>query len=144
LLGGYWFKHQDLLHMPCPVPIRRPFANTGSRIGLHRAHLRRQQTTWLWSLGWQLQGNIGGVRPYARAAWQYDSLDKDRTVSASSVTLGGWYTIPVAKPDNNYVLFNVGASTEIGGVTGFIAGAATAARGDTNYWALTVGLRVPL
>jgi len=29
-------------------------------------------------------------------------------------------------------------------VTGYISGSGTAARGDGNYWAVTVGLRMPL
>ena len=58
--------------------------------------------------------------------------------------LGGNYTVPVGKLDNSYALFNLGASTELGSVTGFIAGSATAGRGDANYWAVTVGVRMPL
>ena len=89
-------------------------------------------------------GNVGAIRPYARATWEIDSKDQDRSIGASSVTLGGNYSIPVAKPDNSYALFSLGASTEIGKVTGFIAGSATASRADANYWAVTVGLRLPL
>jgi hypothetical protein len=71
-------------------------------------------------------------------------MDDDRSVTASSVTLGGSYSVPFAKPDNSYALFNLGASTDFGGITGFITGSATAARGDADYWAITVGLRTPL
>jgi hypothetical protein len=63
---------------------------------------------------------------------------------ASSNTLGGWYTVPGPKPDNSYALFNVGAAADFGGVTGYVSGSGTAARGDGNYWAVTVGLRMPL
>ena len=95
------------------------------------------------SQGWQVAGHIGGIRPYARDTWEIDSKDQSRSVGASSVGLGGYYTVPVGKPDNSYALFNLGASTELGGVTGFVAGSATAGRGDGNYWAVTVGLRAP-
>ena len=71
-------------------------------------------------------------------------MARDRSVTASSVTLGGLYTIPVARPDNNYALLNVGASADFGGVTGYITGSGTAARSDGNYYAITVGIRVPL
>ena len=84
------------------------------------------------------------VRPFARAAWVYDSLDKDRSITASSVTLGGSYSIPVAKPDNNYALFNLGVSADFGGVTGFVYGRRSAGRGDANYYAITAGIRAPL
>jgi outer membrane lipase/esterase len=148
LLGGYWFKWQDVLHGPwARVAYTRAtvkqFAETGSdSTALIYGEQKPKQL--LWSLGWQAQGNIGSVRPFARAAWEYESLDNDRTVNASSVTLGGLYSIPVRKPDNNYAMFNLGASADIGGVTGFVYGTATAARTDGNYYAITVGVRVPL
>jgi outer membrane lipase/esterase len=148
LIGGYWFKWEDVLHGPYArvaytKAIVREFAENGSD---STALIYDQQQTeqLLWSVGWQVAGNIGGVRPFARATWQYDSLDKDRTITASSVTLGGSYSIPAPKPDNDYVLFNLGASADFGGVTGYIMGSATAARGDANYYAITVGIRAPL
>ena len=148
LLGGYWFKLQDMLHGPyarvayTKAKVRQ-YAETGSD---STALIFGQQEVeqLLWSVGWQVAGNIGNVRPFARATWEYDSMDKDRSVSASSGSLGGWYSIPVAKPDNNYALFNIGASADFGGVTGYITGSGTAARGDGNYYAITVGVRAPL
>ncbi len=148
LLGGYWFNFQDVVHGPYArvtytQAIVRQFSENGAD---STALIYDQQKTeqLLWSLGWQVAGTFGSVRPWARATWEYDSLDKDRDVSASSVTLGGSYSIPAPKPDNDYVLFNIGAATDFGGVTGFISGSGTAARGDGNYWAVTVGLRMPL
>jgi outer membrane lipase/esterase len=148
LLGGYWFHLQDILHGPYArvtytKAIVRQFSETGSdSTALTYGQQNNEQL--LWSLGWQVAGAWGGIRPWARATWEYDSLDKDRTVSAQSVTLGGWYSIPAPKPDNNYVLFNVGAASDWGGVTGYISGSGTAAKGDGNYWAVTVGLRMPI
>ena len=64
-----------------------------NRRGQHGAHLRPAiNEQMLWSVGWQVAGKFGSVRPWARATWEYDSLDKDRTVTASSNTLGGSYT----------------------------------------------------
>jgi len=148
LLGGYWFHLQDLLHGPYArvtytKTIVRQFSETGSD-STALIYGQQDNKQLLWSLGWQVAGTWGGIRPWARATWEYDSLDNDRTVSAQSVTLGGWYSIPVPKPDNNYVLFNVGAATDLGGVTGYISGSGTAAKGDGNYWAVTVGLRMPI
>jgi outer membrane lipase/esterase len=148
LLGGYWFHLQDVLHGPYArvtytKAIVRQFSETGSD-STALTYDQQNNEQLLWGLGWQVAGAFGSIRPWARATWEYDSLDKDRTVSAQSVTLGGWYSIPVAKPDNNYVLFNVGAATDFGGVTGYISGSGTAAKGDGNYWAVTVGLRMPM
>jgi len=147
-LGGYWFKYQDLLHGPYArvtytKAIVHQFSETGSdSLGLTYGQQDNDQL--LWSVGWQVAGKIGTIRPWARATWEYDSLNNDRTVTASSNTLGGTYTVPAFKPDNSYALFNVGAATDFGGVTGFLSGSATAGKGDGNYWAVTVGLRMPI
>jgi outer membrane lipase/esterase len=148
LLGGYWFKYQDIVHGPYArmtytKAIVRQFSETGSD-SLALTYGQQSNEQLLWSVGWQVAGSFSGVRPFARATWEYDSQDKDRTISASSVTLGGNYTLPAPKPDNSYALFNVGAAADFGGVTGFISGSGTAARGDGNYWAITVGLRMPI
>jgi outer membrane lipase/esterase len=148
LLAGYWFSWDNLLHGPYArvsytKNTVRQYAETGSdSTALIFGEQKVEQL--LWSVGWQVAGNWGGIRPFARATWEYDSLDRDRSVMASSVNLGGWYSIPVAKPDNNYVLFNLGASADLGGITGYVTGSATAAKGDGNYYAITVGIRAPL
>lgn len=148
LLGGYWFKYQNLVHGPYASmtyskAIVRQFSESGtSSTALTYGQQDNEQL--LWSLGWQASGTFSGIRPWARATWQYDSLDNSRDVTAASATLGGWYSIPAVKPDNNYALFNLGAATEFGRVTGYVSGSATAGRGDGNYWAVTVGLRTPL
>jgi outer membrane lipase/esterase len=148
ILGGYWFTMRDLMHGPyARVQYTKAVVKDFSEQSSDSTALnydRQERKLLLWSLGWQVAGNIGAIRPYARATWEIDSKDQDRCVGASSVTLGGYYCVPVAKPDNSWALFSLGASTELGAVTGFIAGSATAGRTDGNYWAITVGLRTPL
>jgi len=58
--------------------------------------------------------------------------------------LNGSFGIPAYTPDKSWGLFNLGASTEIGGVTGYLTGSATAGKGDGDAYAVTVGVRVPL
>jgi len=50
------------------------------------------------------------------------------------------------RPDDNYILFDVGASGELGNskVTGFVSVNTTASKNDGNYQAITIGVRVPL
>ncbi|HET7097990.1 MAG TPA: autotransporter domain-containing protein [Casimicrobiaceae bacterium] len=148
LLGGYWFQWQDILHGPwARVAYTKATVKSYAENGADSTALMydaQKPDQLLWSLGWQVTGNMGGIRPFARASWEYESLNNDRSVSASSVTLGGSYSIPVQKPDNNYALFNLGASADFGGITGFVYGSATAAKGDGNYYAITVGIRAPL
>ena len=148
LLGGYWFKYQDLLHGPyARMTYTKAIVRQFSEVGTDSTALTYGQQSneqLLWSVGWQVAGTFGTVRPWARATWEYDSLDKSRDITAWSNTLAGSYTIPAPKPDNSYALFNLGAAADFGGVTGFISGSGTAARSDGNYWAITVGLRMPL
>jgi len=148
LLGGYWFSLDSLLHGPyARVSYTKNVVHQYSENGSDSAALtfgEQRVEQLLWSVGWQVQGTWGGIRPFARATWEYNSLNQDRSVSVSSNSLGGFYSIPVAKPDNNYVLFNLGAAADFGGITGYITGSATAAKGDGNYYAVTVGIRAPL
>ena len=99
------------------------------------------------SLGWQASGSLGWLRPSARVTWEKDYNNDDRTVRAGLVTTGGvGFGLPALRPDDNYVLFDIGASGELGNskVTGFISVNATAGKNDGNYQAVTVGVRVPL
>ncbi len=148
LLGGYWFTMKDLMHGPYGrLAWTRAVVKQFSEESTDSTALtfgEQSRTQWLWSAGWQVAGSFGSIRPYARATWEYDSKNPDRSISAASVTLAGNYSIPVRGPDTSYALFSVGASTEFGGVTGYVTGAGTAGRGDGNYWAVTVGLRMPL
>ena len=65
-------------------------------------------------------------------------------MSASVNSMGGSFSVPAYTPDNNWGRFNLGASTELGKVTGYVMGTATAGKGDGDYYAVTVGLRLPL
>ena len=57
----------------------------------------------------------------------------------------GNFSIPVFRSDDSYVLFNAGASADLGSkLVGFISVTATAAKDDGNYQAVTVGVRMPL
>ena len=46
--------------------------------------------------------------------------------------------------DDNWWLFDLGVEPRLRKVTGFISGNASASKGDGDYWAVTVGIRVPL
>ena len=66
---------------------------------------------------------------------------------AGLVSTGGiGFGLPAFRPDDNYVLFDVGLSGPLGNsnVTGFVSVNATASKNDGNYQAITVGVRVPL
>ena len=96
------------------------------------------------SLGWQAAGNWGRVRPWGRATWEYDAKADDRTVSATPMLLGGTYTVGAYTPDDNYFLFNAGAAMDFAGFTAFLSGSAIGGKSDGDYYAVTLGVRIPL
>jgi len=105
---------------------------------------QQKRDSFIGSLGWQVGGLWGSVRPFARAAWEFETKDGQRTINATPVGAGGTYTVGSYKPDDNWALFDLGASTDFGKVTGFIYGSATAGKNDGEYYAITIGMRVPL
>ena len=105
----------------------------------------QQKNDAFWSsLGWQATGNWSGFRPFARATWEYNFNADTTQVSAKPNSLNGWYTVPGFVQDDNWWLFDLGVSKDFGGVTGFLSGNVSAGKGDGDYWAVTVGIRVPL
>lgn len=148
LMGGYWFKYGDWVHGPVAnVTYQKVVVKAFSEEGSDSTALsygQQKRESLIAGAGWQVSGQIGAVRPFARATWQVETKDDARSVSATPIGLGGTYSVGTYTPDDNYAMFNLGASTDFGKVTGFITGAATAAKSDGNYYAVTVGIRVPL
>ena len=148
VLGGYWFAQGDLLHGPFArlsyQDIRvKGFAERGSD-STALAYGEQRRESLVTTLGWQVAAQVGALRPYARIGWALESRDSERFVSASSVTLGGDYSIPVLAPDRSYAQYLVGASMEFGPVTGYVSGSATSGKSDGNDYGVTVGVRIPL
>ncbi|HSC23240.1 MAG TPA: autotransporter domain-containing protein [Casimicrobiaceae bacterium] len=148
VLGGYWFRYADLLHGPfVRLAYQDIHVNGYAESGSDSTALvygDQKRESFVSTLGWQVAGQIGAVRPFARIAYELESKDDTRFVSASSVTLGGQYAIPTIKPDRDYVSYLLGASSDFGRVTGYLTGFATSGRTDGNAYGVTVGVRVPL
>lgn len=147
VLGGYWLTYGDWLHGPyARLSYQEIHVRGYSERGSDSTALsygEQERKSFVTSLGWQLSGRIANVRPFARVAWHYESEDDERFVSASSVTLGGGYSVQVIKPDRDYFQYLVGASADFGGVTGYVTGSATSGRSDGDGYGITVGVRVP-
>lgn len=150
LLGGYWFNYQSWIHGPFvrltyQEDTVRQYSETGTS---STAMTFGQQTrnSFVSSLGWQVSGNLGWGRPWARVTWEKDYNNDDRTVRAGLVSMPGTFALPVFKPTTSYALFDLGLSGELGAskVTGFITVNATAGKSDGNYQAITVGIRAPI
>jgi outer membrane lipase/esterase len=147
VLGGYWFTYGDWLHGPFgrlayqEIHVRG-FAERGSDSSALR-YGEQERKSFVTGLGWQVAGRIANVQPFARVTWNFENKDNDRFVDASSVTLGGNYSVHVIKPDRDYVQYLVGASAEFGNVTGYVTGSGTSGRGDGDGYGVTVGVRIP-
>jgi outer membrane lipase/esterase len=148
LAAGYWFTAGDWVHGPTlkltyqDIKVDQ-FSENGSN-STSMTFGEQKRTSFVTSVGWQASGKIGAIRPFARATWEYEGQADDREVSASVNGMGGSFSVPAYKPDNSWGLFNLGASTEFGKVTGYVTGSATAGKGDGDYYAITVGVRVAL
>ncbi len=148
LLGGYWFKQAGWDHGPFAKviwekAIVRQFSETGTD-STALTYGQQENEAIISSIGWQVAGDISGWRPFARATWEYNFKNDERWVSATPVGLSGTYSIPVAKPDENYALFDLGVSKDFGGVTGYLGGNASAGKSNGDFWAVTVGFRMPI
>ena len=148
LLGGYWFKYANVDHGPFlkltyDKIVVRQFSENGNDSTALTYDQQKNDAFWS-SLGWQATGNWSGFRPFARATWEYNFNADTTQVSAKSNSLNGWYTVPGFVQDDNWWLFDLGVSKDFGGVTGFLSGNVSAGKGDGDYWAVTVGIRVPL
>lgn len=149
LVGGWWLGTPGgLLHGPFAKlsyqeAIVRQFSEQGNT-STTLAYGQQERESLQTSLGWQVAGNLGAVRPFGRVTWEYDAKADDRSISATPALLGGTYTVGAFRPDDNYLLFNLGASMDVGRATGFINGAATASKDDGDYYAITVGVRIPM
>lgn len=149
VLGGYWFNlNSNIIHGPIlrftyeDIKVRAYSEDGSSSTTMSFDQQHRKSAVS--SLGWQIAGTFGAFRPFARASWEIESKDDERLVGASVFGTGGRFTVPAFRPDRDYALFTVGASTDIGRVTAFVTGQGTGGKSDGNDWGVTVGLRVPL
>ncbi len=148
LLGGYWFKYADWDHGPFAKltwekAVVRQFSEQGSD-STAISYGQQENEALISSIGWQVAGNLSGWRPFGRVTWEYNYKNDARTITATPVGLNGTYSVPVSKPDENYALFDLGVSHDFGGVTGYIAGNASAGKSNGDFWAVTVGFRAPI
>ena len=147
-LGGYWFSYSTLLHGPYArvawqdITVHRYSEQGSDSTALSFCEQKRKSLVT--SLGWQVSGQIGAVRPYGRVTWEHESKNDDRTVSATPVGLNTTYAMPVIKPDNSYANFVLGLASDFGRVTGYVTAQGTSGRNDGNGYAVTVGVMLPL
>jgi outer membrane lipase/esterase len=149
LVGGWWFgTNSGIVHGPYgrltyQRAIVRQFSEQGND-STALSYGQQERESLQSSLGWQLSGNLGAIRPFGRVTWEYDSKADARSIQATPVVLGGTYSVGAYQPDDNYWLFNLGASTDFAKGTVYLTGSGTASKSDGNYWAITLGVRIPI
>ena len=148
VLGGYWFKQGNWEHGPFgkltwDKVVVRQFSESGSD-STALTYGQQENEAFLSSIGWQVTGNWSGWRPFARATWEYDFKNDERQISVTPIGTVETFYVPVSKPDENYALFDLGLSRDFGGVTGYIMGNASAGKSNGDFWAVTVGFRLPI
>ena len=149
LLGGYWFKYQDGLHGPyARVTYTKAIVAQFSENGTDSTALTYgEQERRAVAVEPRLAGRGQRRQRAAVRARHVGIRFAGRRPHGFGVVGHARRQVLDARrssPTTTTLLFNVGASADFGGVTGFIAGSATAGRSDGNYWAITVGVRVPL
>lgn len=148
LLGGYWFNYKNFNHGPFAKLtyekiVVRQFSESGNDSTALTYDQQSQDPFWA-SLGYQATGVVSGFRPFARATWEYNFDADTRQVTAKPNSLNGSYTVPGFKQDDSWWLFDLGVSRDFGKVTGFVSGNVSAGKDDGDYWAVTIGIRLPL
>jgi outer membrane lipase/esterase len=155
VLGGYWLKAGNALHGPFAKLVYQEAdvdafsERTGTATALRYGEQKRESL--ISSLGWQVQGQWGAVRPFGRITWEYEFKDGLPSVSATPLNIGGTFSTALHKPDDNWALINVGASMDFGTrtatsgpVSAYLMGTATGGKDDGDSYAITLGIRVPL
>ncbi len=151
VLGGYWFNTtSNWLHGPfARLTYQQNKVYAWSEEGTSSTAMsfgQQQRESLASSLGWQASGTFGSLRPFARVTWEKEYDNGERTVRAGLVSTGGiGFGLPALRIDDNYVLFEIGASADLGNrLIGFASINATASKDDGNFQAVTVGVRLPL
>jgi outer membrane lipase/esterase len=149
VLGGYWFNtsgtwvngpYVRLTYQNIKVDT---FAETGTS-STAMSFGSQKFDPFATSAGWQVAGAWGPIRPFARVTWEYNN-NGSRDVTAGLVSMPGQFSLPAYTFDNNYALFLLGASANIGSnVVGFMSLSATAGNNTGNHQDVTLGVRVPL
>lgn len=148
VLGGYWFAAGTVLHGPFAriawqdVSVDAFSESGNDSTALSYAEQKRKSL--ISSLGWQVAGQLGAVRPFGRVTWEFESKDDARTVRATPVGLNTSYAMTLGKPDDNYVRYLIGGAMDFSRVTGYITAEGTSGRDTGNGYAITVGVKVPL
>jgi outer membrane lipase/esterase len=147
-LGGYWFTYNAISHGPF-VRLTyqedqvKGFAETGNDSTALQYGVQKRKS-FISDVGWQVTGQVGAVRPWARVSWEHEAKNDERFVTATPVLLAGTYQIPTITPDDNWVRYTVGASMDFGRVTGYLVGSGTSSKQDGNGYSVTLGVRIPL
>jgi outer membrane lipase/esterase len=108
------------------------------------AFSKQRRTQLLGALGYQVQGNLGNVSPFARVSYEYDFEAKPSVVRASTVSMSGsQFTLPGATPNEKQVLVEAGVNARLGRAEVGLSVQGGFGRDQGDYFAGNLGVRVP-
>jgi outer membrane lipase/esterase len=79
---------------------------------------RQDRDSTIWRVGWELNGSSklmgGDWHPYARVAYDHETDDKARLVSAGVVGMNGTFSMPGFQPDSQFWTGELGVAADFG------------------------------
>ncbi len=146
IVGGFTFGGENLRHGPfVSLTWQKIDVNGFAEDSLDSTSLyfddfsRKSQVS---RLGYQLQGNTGGFRPYARVAWAKENEKAISAVGAGSNTMNGHYTLDGYIPSDSWTEASVGFDYAISDTTSVGASYRARFSDDTqDVKSLNIGVR---
>ena len=130
LAGGYFFHWGDIKSGPfASIASQQVHVGSYSETGNDSTAMtfgRQSRNSTIAKLGWQLSGDSkmfdSNLHPFARVAYEHESDNSVRNVSAGLVGLNGTFSMPGYQPDSSWWDAELGLSADFGSnFTGYAA-----------------------
>ena len=130
LAGGYFFNWGDIKSGPFASishqRVRVGAYNETTNDSSSLAFGRQSRSSTLAKIGWQLSGDSklfdSNLHPIARVAYEHESENNPRNVTAGLVSLNGTFSLPGYQPDTSWWTAELGLAADFGSnLVGFAA-----------------------
>ena len=122
LAGGYWFHWGDVKTGPfASINHQRVHVDSYIEKGSDSSTMafgRQNRDSTVYKIGWQLAGDSKffdtNWHPFGRVAYEHESDDNARNVTAGLATLNGTFSLPSYQPESSWWSAELGVSAEFG------------------------------
>jgi outer membrane lipase/esterase len=130
LAGGYWFNWDSVKSGPfASISHQHVRVDSYSEKGSDSSTMtfgRQSRSSTLYKIGWQLAGDSKlfdtNWHPYGRVAYEHESDNNVRNVSAGLATLNGTFSLPGYLPESSWWSAELGLSADFGNnLVGYVA-----------------------